>query len=68
MVRFSVHDVARLRTRSLHRCYRMQLPYNIAISSVAAAGLFAEHGLECVLFRSLHICLDIELIIRGIPV
>ena len=28
MVRFSVHDAARLHTTSLHRCYRKALPYS----------------------------------------
>ena len=27
VVRFGVHDVARLHTGSIHRCYRMHLPY-----------------------------------------
>lgn len=36
VVRFSVHDVPRVHTTSLHRCYRMALPY----STIGAVEIF----------------------------
>lgn len=38
VVRFSVHDVVRLHTGSLHSCYQMLLPYRTVGSTPALPG------------------------------